>query len=311
MLHGFLLVDKEKGINSFKLVVALRRLANQKRVGYAGTLDPLASGLMVLALGEYTKLLPYLEASDKTYLVEALLGKTSDTYDTEGLLEDGPDPDRVPLQQEIEQLLREKFSGKIMQVPPRHSAIKIEGRRAYDLARQGEQFELKARPVEIFGCRILSYDYPVLKMEVHCSSGTYVRSLVHDLGQYLGCGAVVSGLRRTSIGILSMGSPKVDRAIKKLEQLDAGQLEQQLADSRDVLAGLPHCELSEEEYAVLARGNFVENRWRSEGQGKALPTAAIAFWQNRPVGVLTDAAGQGADFFSAEKLKFCRKLNIF
>lgn len=311
MLHGFLLVDKAKGINSFKLVVALRRLANQKRVGYAGTLDPLASGLMVLALGEYTKLLPYLEASDKTYLVEALLGKTSDTYDTEGRLAEGVDLEKKPALAAIGKLLREKFSGKIMQVPPRHSAIQIGGRRAYDLARQGAQFELKARPVEIFGCRILSYSYPVLQMEVHCSSGTYIRSLVHDLGQCLGCGAVVAGLRRTSVGILSMGKPEVDMAIKKLEQLDAGQLEQQLADPRDVLAGLPHCEVSEEEYALLARGNFVENRWRSEGRGQAVPSAAIAFWQGRPVGALADASGRGADVFSAEKLKFGRKLNIF
>ena len=343
MLHGFLLLDKESGLNSFKLVLALRRLANQKRVGFAGTLDPLASGLMVMALGEYTKLLPYLEASDKIYQVEATLGQVSDTYDIDGTLELVSATDPVPGRQRIEDLLSAEFSGKIMQVPPRHSAIQIGGKRAYALARAGEQFELKARPVEIFSCRVLSYSYPLLTMEVHCSSGTYVRSLVHDLGQRLGCGAVVSALRRTAVGILRIDSEEMRDKIKKLEQLEAGELERDFVDPWLILAARPQCELSDDEYAVLARGNFVANRWKGERAGGgqaalvggglpggshtaragAVPEVAIAFWQGRPVGVLADAgAGRnfnqsgdskagGSDFFAAEKLKFYRKLNIF
>jgi tRNA pseudouridine55 synthase len=179
-MNGFLLIDKASGINSFKLVLALRKIAAQKRVGFAGTLDPLASGLMVLALGEYTKLLSYLEAKDKVYQVTMRFGVVSDTYDIDGQVVpfvnlEGVQP--PPTLGQIEAALARDFTGEINQIPPRFSALRIDGKRAYDMAREGQQFEMKARPVQIFSSKVLEYNFPELSLEVHCSSGMYIRSL--------------------------------------------------------------------------------------------------------------------------------------
>ena len=297
-LNGFLLVDKEKGLNSFKLVMALRRIANQKRVGYAGTLDPLATGLMIMALGEYTKLLPYLEAKDKVYRVDVLLGKISDTFDAEGQVEDGPKLEKPPTEEEINELLKKEFTGKLEQIPPRFSAIQIAGQRAYDMARKGEDFQMKARKVEIFSLKIVKYDFPVLTLEVHCSSGTYIRSLAHDLGERLGCGGMVAELRRIAVGILLMDSGETSNMIKKLEQMNAANLVESFADPRLVFAGMKQVGLEDSDYEILARGNFVENRAGLTGE------PVLAFWKGLPVGILETIEGN-------EKLKFSRKLNIF
>lgn len=298
ILNGFLLLDKEKGLNSFKLVMALRRIAGQKRVGYAGTLDPLATGLMIMALGEYTKLLPFLEAKDKTYQVEIMLGKTSDTFDAEGQIEDGPVLSVQPTLAQIGQILISEFTGQLQQFPPRYSAIQIDGKRAYQMARDGVEFEMKARSVEIFSIKVISYDWPLLNLEVHCGSGTYIRSLAHDLGQRLGCGGMVAELRRTAVGILPIDSPKFANLNKKLEQLNRDNLAENFIDPRLLFAGMPMFDLADEQYAVLTRGNFVKNDFALAGE------PALAFWKGVLVGVLETVEGR-------EKLKFSRKLNIF
>ena len=289
-MNGFLLIDKETGINSFKLVVALRKIANQKRVGFAGTLDPLASGLMVLALGEYTKLLPYLESSDKVYEVVIALGKTSDTFDAEGTITENSGYE-IPSLELINRFLKEKFTGKIEQVPPRFSAIQIAGKRAYQMAREGQQFEMKKRPVEIFSVEVTAFEFPRLKLRVHCSSGTYIRSLAHDLGGELGCGGMVVELRRTAVGNLL-----VERAVK-LAEIDSTILEKMCVDPEQIFAGWKMINLSTEQYGVLSKGNFIENG------PPPIDGEAMAIYGGKVAGIVEITAGGG-------QLKFRRKLNL-
>jgi tRNA pseudouridine55 synthase len=299
-MNGFLLIDKASGINSFKLVLALRKIAAQKRVGFAGTLDPLASGLMVLALGEYTKLLSYLEAKDKVYQVTMRFGVVSDTYDIDGQVVpfvnlEGVQP--PPTLGQIEAALARDFTGEINQIPPRFSALRIDGKRAYDMAREGQQFEMKARPVQIFSSKVLEYNFPELSLEVHCSSGMYIRSLAHDLGQKLGCGAVVSVLRRTKVGKLDVGDSVL------LDKLNDAPLSSFFVQPEKVLAGVfPEealLKLEEGDYEVLARGNFIGNSF-----GLPVGGVGLAFFRGEVVGVV-ETVEEGS------KLKFKKKLLIF
>lgn len=290
MINGFLLIDKEKGINSFKLVMALRKILEQKKVGFAGTLDPLANGLMIMGLGEYTKLLPYLEVSDKVYTVTAELGAVSNTYDGEGEIQRKKVEE--PEKAEIEKLLKKEFSGKIEQVPPIFSAIQVDGKRAYDLARKGREIKLKARPVEIFVVNIVKYEFPLLTLEVHCSSGTYIRSLVHDLGERLGVGAYVQDLRRDKIAEISVDGEQVIDS----DKLDKVGVLENLLDASKLLPNFPRIELKDDDYRVLSLGNFIENPWR-------IKENALAIWRAQTVGVVELVK-------DSDKLKFLRKFNI-
>lgn len=206
-MNGILLIDKPKGWTSFDVVNKVRRMvqqsplstSNKKRfpVGHTGTLDPMATGLLVLLLGTYTKQAPGLTKLDKTYDVTMKLGQTSTTGDVEGEIttvsstQPAVDAVKTALQQ---------FVGDQMQVPPAFSAIKINGQRAYKLARDGKAPELAARPVHIERIALERYDYPFVQFTAEVSSGTYIRSLVEDLGKTLGTGAYMSDLRRTSVG---------------------------------------------------------------------------------------------------------------
>lgn len=206
-VNGILLIDKPRGWTSFDAVNKVRRLiqyselnvTGKKRfpVGHTGTLDPEATGLLVLLLGKSTKQAPALTKLDKTYEVTMCLGQTSSTGDEEG--EKRPISDHKPDRVEIEQALQ-LFVGDIMQTPPAYSAIKINGQRAYKLARAGKAVELEARPVHIERIQFVEYEYPTVRFTVHVSSGTYIRSLVEDIGARLKTGAYMSGLRRTKVG---------------------------------------------------------------------------------------------------------------
>lgn len=206
-MNGILLIDKPKGWTSFDVVNKVRRMvqqselntSNKKRfpVGHTGTLDPLATGLLVLLLGTYTKQAPGLTKLDKTYEVTMKLGQVSTTGDAEG--EISPVSDTQPSRQSIEAALL-KFVGDTMQTPPAFSAIKINGQRAYKLARDGKTPELAARPVRIEHIVLTDYEYPYVRFTAAVSSGTYIRSLVEDLGKTLGTGAYMSDLRRTKVG---------------------------------------------------------------------------------------------------------------
>jgi tRNA pseudouridine55 synthase len=212
-MDGILLVDKPSGWTSFDVVNKVRRMCGEagfnttgrKRfpVGHTGTLDPLATGLLVLMLGKYTKQVPQYTKLDKTYEVTMRLGQTSSTGDEEGEKTKGSDI--VPTLPELHIALA-RFEGDTMQTPPAFSAIKINGVRAYNLARKGETPQLQPRPVHIERIIMTKYEYPNVYFTAHVGSGTYIRSLVEDIGKWLETGAYMSDLRRTRVGKFSLDS---------------------------------------------------------------------------------------------------------
>lgn len=199
--NALYLFDKPSGISSFGAVHQLRtRLRDvhgkKVKVGHCGTLDPLATGLLILVSGKLTKRAGELTKMDKVYEAEATLGSSSSTYDSEGELT--PVSTKKPSSAEVKTQLH-KFSGKIQQTPPAFSAIKIGGKRAYKLAREGKEVKIEPREVEIYSIELIKYAYPKIQFRVHVSSGTYIRSIIDDLGKNLGVGAHMSALCRTSI----------------------------------------------------------------------------------------------------------------
>ncbi len=198
---GLALLDKPKDKTSFYLVSFLRRLTNVRCIGHAGTLDPFATGLMVMLIGRpYTKLSNRFLLSDKEYSAKICLGSTTDSYDVDG--ETKSTSDKKPTLLEIEALLPE-FQGEILQCPPMFSAKKVNGKKLYELARKGIEIKRESKKVRV-EIDLISYNYPYLKLNVKCSSGTYIRSIAHDLGQRLGCGAYLETLVRTKVGPFSL-----------------------------------------------------------------------------------------------------------
>ncbi|MCE3007319.1 MAG: tRNA pseudouridine(55) synthase TruB [Bacteroidetes bacterium] len=197
-----ILIDKPTGWTSFDVVAKLRNGLKVKKIGHAGTLDPLATGLLILCTGAYTKRIQEIQDADKTYIAEITFGATTDTYDAEGSLTPGQDPAGLT-EEKVKEALQ-AFVGPILQMPPAFSALKVKGKRAYELARAGQTPELKARAIHIHSLELSHWAGPVAVVQVQCSKGTYIRSLAHDLGQALGTGAYLSGLRRTAIGTYSV-----------------------------------------------------------------------------------------------------------
>lgn len=193
-------VDKPSGMTSFGAVARVRRILSEReghkvKVGHTGTLDPFATGLLILLAGKATKKAPELTKLDKVYEATIRLGEVSTTGDPEGeISKSGIAPTRAEIDAVIPQ-----FLGKIQQTPPAFSAIKVNGQRAYKLARAGKEVEIPSRIIEIYSLDILSYEAPELKIRTHVSSGTYIRTLAEDIGKALGCGAYCSALRRTQI----------------------------------------------------------------------------------------------------------------
>jgi tRNA pseudouridine55 synthase len=197
--HGLVVLDKPGGMTSRDAVdAALRWFPRGTRVGHTGTLDPLATGVLVLCVGSATRLTEYVQQMAKTYRTTVRLGARSDTDDADGTVTP-VDVLHPPQREELENCLQ-TFLGEIEQVPPAFSAAKVTGRRAYDLARQGREVALEARRVRIDGIDVLRYEYPEADLEVRCGKGTYIRSLARDVGERLGCGGLVQVLRRTRVG---------------------------------------------------------------------------------------------------------------
>jgi tRNA pseudouridine55 synthase len=196
---NFYLINKESGPASFKIVSILRKTLNMKKIGFAGTLDPLASGLMIMASGKATKFLDAFHFLNKTYQAEIELGKISDTFDAEGNIETKKLKNKITKEQ-IQEILNKNFTGEILQTPPIFSAKKINGQKAYNLARKNKEVILKPVEINISNIKILKYQYPFLTLEINCSKGTYIRSIAHDLGQKLGTGGILTKLKRTNIG---------------------------------------------------------------------------------------------------------------
>jgi tRNA pseudouridine55 synthase len=230
--EGILLINKPRGKTSFSLVATLRRLLDVQKIGHAGTLDPFATGVMVLLVGrQYTQLSDQFLMHDKEYIAQLHLGIVTDTYDCEGkILQEST---LIPSLQEIETVV-EGFQGEILQVPPMFSAKKKEGKKLYELARQGKTIEREAVPV-CLQIEIQHYLYPYLELKVACSKGTYIRSLGHDIGAALGCGAYVSQLERVRSGSFHI-EDCFDGALLQSSAPDIPQLQARLRtkiDSKD------------------------------------------------------------------------------
>jgi len=223
-MDGIILIDKPTGWTSFDVVAKIRGMIKREtglkkpKVGHTGTLDPLATGLLVIVVGSYCKRAQEFSKMDKIYEVTVKLGETSTTGDNEG--EKTKINDTEPSTDQVAQALQ-KFTGEIMQTPPAFSAIKVNGQRAYDLARKGQEVKLEPRPVTIYEITELNYTYPVLTFTTKVSSGTYIRSLVEDIGKELGTGAYMSGLRRTIVGQFDItGSKEVNEdTLSRLQTL--------------------------------------------------------------------------------------------
>jgi tRNA pseudouridine55 synthase len=197
-VHGWVIVDKPIGVTSTQVVAKVRRIFDAKKAGHAGTLDPMATGVLAVALGEATKTVPYAMDAEKTYVFTARWGEGRDTDDAEGAVTGTSD--QRPTQRQIEAVIPQ-FQGLISQTPPAYSAVKVDGERAYDIARDGEVVELEARPVFVRQVRLLEIPDPDHAVfEMHCGKGTYVRAWARDVGQALGCLGHVSALRRTRVG---------------------------------------------------------------------------------------------------------------
>lgn len=203
MTSGFLLINKPKDWTSHDVVAYLRKIIGVKKIGHAGTLDPFATGLLIVGVGrEATKRLDKFKVLPKTYIATLKLGGTSDTYDSTGKITMTQWPNgtiKKPSLEKINKILK-KFIGKQLQTPPMYSAKKVGGKKLYELARKGVEVERQPANIEIYNIKLLEYNWPYLKIEINCSTGTYIRSLAHDIGQALGCGAYCDELERVKIG---------------------------------------------------------------------------------------------------------------
>ena len=197
-MNGFLIVDKPSGVTSFSMVSLVRRLTGVRRVGHAGTLDPLASGVLPVAVGYATRFIEYMDDALKTYVASVRFGETTDTYDSTGTVTSSGDASGVTATA-IEAALAE-FVGEIVQTPPVFSAIKVAGKPLYQYAREGTDVTVASRTVYVERATLRSHEDGIAEIEVRCGKGTYIRSIAHDLGLRLGCGAHLAALRRTSSG---------------------------------------------------------------------------------------------------------------
>ena len=262
-VHGWLILDKPVGMTSTHAVSVVRRLFTARRAGHAGTLDPLASGCLPIALGEATKTVPFVMDGRKNYRFIVRWGEERDTDDAEGRVVETasvrPAPDDI-------RALLPRFTGTIEQVPPRFSAIKVDGERAYDLAREGETVELEARPVEIHRLELIETPDPDhAALAAQCGKGTYVRALARDLGRLLGCLGHVAALRRTIVG--PFGEPHMI-SLERLESLchraavGEGNLAELLLPVETALDDIPALAVSRADAARLQRGQAVLMRGR-------------------------------------------------
>ena len=252
-MDGLILVNKPQGITSHDVVVKIRNILGKQKVGHYGTLDPLAKGLVVIAVGKTTRLFPFYSKKDKVYTGRIRLGFSTDTYDSTG----------KPTSPENEEFLQEpallkamkKFVGKIEQVPPPYSAKKYKGKPLYELVRRKKEFELKPSQIFIHYFELIKFIPPELEFKVGCSSGTYIRSLAHDLGQHLGCGAHLSDLTRTAVGNYYLDK-SVD--LERIGQLhEEGKIEEFLIPLEFLLPEFPKVVLNERGSVLARNGNRV------------------------------------------------------
>lgn len=265
-VHGWLVLDKPRDITSTQAVGRLKRLTNAQKVGHGGTLDPLAEGILPLAFGEATKTVQWAMDADKEYVFTISWGRSTDSQDREG--ETIAESDARPGRAAIEAALA-AYVGEIDQVPPRYSAIKVDGERAYDLAREGEAFELSSRPVTVHDARLVDTpDADTATLHVRCGKGFYVRALARDLACDLGCEGHITYLRRTRVGVFSETGAISLAEIEALGEADA--ICAQLVPLQTVLADVPAVEVGIDAASAIRQGRAVRlmphvlEAWRAD-----------------------------------------------
>ncbi len=252
-INGFLNLNKPLGKSSFALVSLVRRLTGVRRVGHGGTLDPAAGGVLPLCLGQATRLSDRLLTERKGYSSRVMLGVTTDTYDADGTVVQQRDPSGVTRGQ-VEEAVG-GFRGRIQQVPPMYSALKHKGKLLYELARTGIEVERKPRAVDIYSLEIGGWEPPFFNLEVECGRGTYIRSLAHDLGEALGCGAHLHGLVRTMVGPFRLEDALSVEAL--FDSVHGGYWEQHLYPMDCVVPGLSAAILDLDSERVVQQGQFM------------------------------------------------------
>lgn len=252
-ISGVLVVDKPVGLTSHDVVQVVRKGTNIRRAGHTGTLDPRASGVLVILIGPAVRLSEYVSASDKRYQAVVRLGATTDTYDADGRILSTSPADNIT-EEQFEEALQE-FVGEIEQVPPPYSAVKIKGRKAYEMARGGEEVDLEPRRIKVYSLELLEWAPPEAVIDVYCSSGTYVRSLAHDLGEKLGCGAHLIGLRRTKSGRFTLRDAVPLRRLR--EAFEDGNWYQYLIPAADALSDWPAIELTQDQVEAIRHGHRI------------------------------------------------------
>ncbi len=259
-IHGILLLDKRLGVSSNRALQEVKRLFNANKAGHTGSLDPMATGLLPLCLGEATKVSAMMLDDHKRYQVVVKLGVITDTGDTEGkIIEEKPVPDLGIGEVEI---CLQHFRGEIEQIPPMYSALKYKGKKLYELARKGITIERKARKITIFKLKLLKLEPRFLTLDVFCSKGTYIRSLAEDIGHQLGCGGTVVELRRLQAGQFKL----VDAlTLEQLEKLDNQQLINTLIDVDKPLETIPKIELSTEQAILIKQGQQLKREDSIQG----------------------------------------------
>ena len=260
-MDGVIIVDKPEGWTSHDVVNKLRRIARTRKIGHLGTLDPIATGVLPLVIGRATRLAQFYTRSDKIYEGIVRFGWSTDTYDRAG--EPTSPRSEVQLDRAAVEPLLERFRGGLLQAPPPVSAKKVEGRRAYELARKSVAVELEPVPVHVYELALLDTSGPDARLRVHCSGGTYMRSLAHDLGQALGCGAHLHELRRTASGEFEIGEA---RTVEQLESLAANErLLDALVPAVRMLPGVPSVFVDDQTAAQIRNGrNFAASPFRSQ-----------------------------------------------
>jgi tRNA pseudouridine55 synthase len=266
-LNGIINMNKPPGMTSRDAVNRVERLCRPAKAGHAGTLDPLATGVLVICVGQATRLNEYVQRMRKQYRATFLLGRWSESDDTEREVSEVANV-RQPTRREIDGILP-RFVGSISQRPPVHSAIKVHGQRAYKLARQGVAVELRPRIIEIHSLRVCHYEYPTLEIDVECGSGTYVRALGRDLAAELGTTAVMSALVRTAIGRF-----RIEEAVA-YQELNDETLGRHLQPPLTAVAGLANVMLTDSQLHELRHGRPISN---STGDVDIPPTPVSAEW---------------------------------
>jgi len=252
-IHGIVLLDKRQGISSNKALQEVKRLYNANKAGHTGSLDPLATGLLPVCLGEATKVSAYMLADDKRYQTVIQLGVMTDTGDVDGVVLETKVVPEISSDQLTECLAR--FVGEIEQVPPMYSALKHNGKKLYEFAREGITIERKARKITIYAIECLGFSDGLLTLDVRCSKGTYIRTLAEDIGHYLGCGATVKELRRTAAGEFSLSEAYTIEQLQDLESDE--QMQSLLVPVDQPLAFMPAVHISQIEADLIQQGQRI------------------------------------------------------